>query len=127
MLTALLLSASLSAPLPKEPEPGPPMSVEQILAVLKDKGELTWSDGLHRLKVKKVDQLALIDFELQTFKDGKVVKTLKAKTGRIRLCEDPTLIRLFFDEGTLVKKGEEEAELFNQDFELPAPRTGKRP
>ena len=101
------------------------MSVDQILAILRDKGEIAWSDGAYRLKVNKIDGLDLFGFELQTFEKGKVASTLTAKKGRITVGKDPKIIVLFYDEGTLVKK-DFEADLFNQDFELPAPRTGKR-
>jgi hypothetical protein len=122
----LLFSAALLAnPAPKDPPPGPPLTEEQILDILKTKGELAWADDQYRLKVKKVDGLDLVDFELRYVNTEKKNLTLKGRTGRIRIGRESAKLKLYFDEVTVLKD-DVEATFYGAEWEFPAPREGKR-
>jgi hypothetical protein len=122
----ILFSALLLAnPAPKDPPPGPPLTEERILEVLKTKGELAWADDQYRLKVKKVNGLDLVDFELRYVNSEKKNLTLKGRTGRIRIERESAKLKFYFDEGTVLKD-DMEATFYGAEWEFPAPREGKR-
>jgi hypothetical protein len=127
MSTALSIGIAfiLAAPDTKDPPPGPPMSEEQLLALLKEKGELTWANGDLRIKAK-VEGHDLIDVELEYRVKGEVDRTLKSPRMRIKVDEKAKTLTIFCEELKIVGNGTE-AELRKQEFELPAPRQGKRP
>jgi hypothetical protein len=122
----VILTAVFAAPKPKDSEPGPPMSDEQVRAVLADKGELTWADGQYRLKAKAVEGKNLVNIELAVTDKGKVVSTLTAPTVRIRVNRDKETMTLFVEEGHVEKAGVT-IDLRDQTLDVPAPRQGKRP
>lgn len=126
LMQMLLFSVALLAnPAPKDPPPGPPLTEEQILEVLKTKGELAWADDQYRLKVKKVDGLDLVDFELRYVNTEKKNLTLRGRTGRIRIERESAKLEFYFDEGTVLK-GDVESTFYVAEWEFPAPREGKR-
>jgi hypothetical protein len=124
-MQAILFSAALLAnPGPKDPPPGPPLKEEQILESLKTKGELAWADDQYRLKVKNVDGLDLVEFELRFVDSERKSLTLKGRTGRLKIDREKAKLLFYFDEGTVLK-GKDEHMYFGQEWELPAPREGK--
>jgi hypothetical protein len=128
MFTTLVSAMLTAAPMPKEPPLAPPMSEEQILDVMKGKGELSWAEGQYRLRMKNVDGLDLVDFEFRFLDGERKTLTLKGRKGRIKMDrENMKLIFIFFifDEGTVLK-GEDEPIFYGQEWEFPAPREGKR-
>jgi hypothetical protein len=126
-IVAASLTALFAAPTLKDPPPGPPMTAEQLRAALKDKGSITYADGLYRLAVGKVDGLDLLDLELRKVEGGKVVSKLTSPRARLVSVDlKAGTMRLLFSEMKVVT-GDMEMEGWNQEYDFPAPRQGKRP
>ena len=110
---------------PADQTPGPPMTVVQVRAALKDKGAISYGDGRYRLSARKVDGLDLIDLEFRQVKDGKVVCKIKSPRARVAGVDAKAgTMKVFFWE-MKVSKGEDEAEYWSQEPDLPAPARGK--
>ena len=101
------------------------MTDEEVRAALADTGELRWADGEYRLKVKKVDGKDLLDVELTVWNGPKLVSTLKAKLARVRMDREKETMKFYVDEGVFTKN-DVEVLYRGQQWDLPAPRQGKR-
>lgn len=102
------------------------MSEEQIREVINEKGELAWADGQFRLKVKKVEGRDLLYAELIVMEDGKVRSTVKARLARVRVKPDQALLYFYVDEAEITTR-EWTVTVRSQEWDLPAPRQGKKP
>jgi hypothetical protein len=123
---AAFLTAVVAAPGPKESEPGPPMSEDQVRSAALEKDGLTWADGKYRLKAKKADGKDLVEAELTVRDGGKVRSTVTARTVRVVVDRDKATMTVFIDEAEFTTP-DGPGFLRNQEFDLPAPRQGKRP
>ena len=122
MQTALLITASLwGASDPKDSVGGQLLTTDQLLGVLKEKGELTWAGGEYRMMSRKVDGPDVLGLVLERREDGKVVFTLSAKTARLTADSKRQKLRVFFEEGEVDNKFGKSF-LFDQEVDFPPPR-----